>query len=349
MKKVAILTFYDELNYGAVLQTYALCKILKKNEYSPFLINRPLPKPKRKNPLYKLMEFKFWLFRLFFLPKTTKIKYRNNTDFEKYPINSDFFIVGSDQVWNRNLTNDAFYDFFLWFTPSKSVTLSYGASFGSEKWLYNESETVCLKKLLNRFNFISVREESAQKLLKEKFNIEASIVLDPTLLINDYSIIHKKNRIKNSNSLVCIKLAKYDFDYQDIVLFLSEKLNLKPIEVCGFYKPIEKKIKTKRFVSVSRWLTYIKDAKLIFTDSYHGMIFSIIYNKNFIVVPTNEDRITRIKYILKQLELEDRLFLNKNDIYNTNIIYKNIDYDVVNSKIKSLRKKSIDFLFAALK
>lgn len=340
-QKIAILTFYSEQNYGAVLQTYALCAFLKLKGYDPFLINRPIARVKRLNPYYHYMDLKFRLFRNIYLPTSTK-KFRSKDDFLKRPIEADIYIVGSDQVWNKEITKDEYFDFFLWFAPPNSKLLSYAASFGSEKWLFDYEETILIKEQLNKFKYISVREESASILLKQVINIDSSIVLDPTFLLDNYNILSKRN-ITN-NYLVCIKLAKGDNYYQDIVLNVSKKLNLVPIEVCGFYIPHKSKIKIKRFVSVKKWLSYIKSSSFIITDSYHGTVFSIIFKRNFVVIPSNFKRLTRIKHLLQQLGILDRLFENPDSLYESKIIFEDIDYNIVTEKLNFLKKETINEL-----
>ena len=350
MKKIGLLTWHNYNNFGSALQSYALYKYINDNVAACRIINYNKQKFSIKRIIKSLVlllpsdslcnssaDCKFIKFRLKNI-KQTKPVYNEKT-LEKESKKFDILLSGSDQIWAPNVFNPVY---MLNFSKNKKK-VSYASSIG-----LNDIPKNLIKiyySLLSDYSHISVREEQGVTLLKQKCNIDSTCVLDPTFLLssNDWDCLQKDRKFKE-NYIFCYFLNK-EHTYTETVLKYAKLMNLKIIAIsarkydnqwvdildsCG--GPID-------------FLNYIKYANLVITDSFHGIAFSIIYNKNFYVFERfkNNDIInqnSRIYNILKKLNLNTRI-LNVN---TKEIVLENIDYSSVNKLLDKERKLSIDFI-----
>ncbi len=343
MAKINILTFVKVKNFGAVMQAYALKTFLQNNghdvkfvDYSPDFIN--LNFELSKHPLrciksfvsYK--QFKTFINTEFSFSQT----FNSKKELEESEIDSDIFIVGSDQVWNSTTVNGFNDAYFLSFVK-KGKKVAYAASMGSTPIAENMQSTV--KDLLNDFSYISVRESFAQNELEKKLNINSDVVLDPTFLINDYSSIINTNS-QYKNNVICyfvrsneenVRVCKAYVDY-----YKTPLLNISAT--------IAKHTKNTLQLSPSDWVSYIKGAKHVVTNSFHGVALSIIFNRNFVFIPNKEqNHNNRVSDLLTQLDLADRILLDRKDLDKT--LSQTIDYKSVNEKLDMLRSYSISRIY----
>lgn len=360
--KVGILTFHRSKNYGAVLQAFALQKVLKKKGFEAYIIDRYLGYKTLFHRVYHLFYPKFIYTRLtwkifdrfskkYIQPRTKKynsarsLKQFNKT--EKF----DAVIVGSDQVWRMEFSqigNNYFLDFINDHAVKK---ISYAASFGNDKWNGDKMVTKNICELLKDFNSISVREISGVKICADVFNLRATHVLDPTLLLNreDYESIidisSDKYRNKKLVSYIlgnkleelryCDNFArKNKLDYEDIYHAYS---------LYEFFsKPIYGR---KKFIhlSVPQWLSEIKDAEYIITNSFHATVFAIIFGKQFIVLDHKSGGTSRLISLLNLTGLQDRFIHNIKDV-SLEHLQKPIDYKSAHSMIEIEKKRSFEFI-----
>lgn len=350
---VGILCFvYDNRNYGANLVAFAMCNIVRKIGYNPKVINfYPVLNPTGIKKYSVISAFKF---RENFVNLTLKIRNAAKLKFLNNSFNT--FIVGSDQVWNPKNTKDYTYPYFLDFVQTRKNIIAYAASFGSEKFLGNKKQIKKIKKLLERFDAISLRETSGVDLIHNTFSsdINCKAVLDPTLLVdfNDYENIIKSENIKtNELGYIGYYLLSNDKKSQKIkneenLKMISEKLKLPLINIRN------KKIKFAgkeiiKFSSYPEWLNYIKNAKFIITDSFHGVCFSIIFKKNFVYV-NQIGGITRVQSLLSLLQITNRVYTDYRFLDIENLYQNNIDYNKVYNILNVKREESINFLKEAL-
>lgn len=366
---IIILTQALNTNYGGLLQAYALQKVLKQQGHKVVTDERLYKSSYVKRiiaPWFRL--FKKYVFgkkKTIVFPEyinkqisvNTKKFVKNNVEtidffdrkgkpFKQHQNKFDAIIVGSDQVWRPSYSNLQLY--FLGFEYSESVKrISYAASFGLDTL---DEFTTNLKSscsaLAQRFNAISVREDSGVTLCKDHFNVEAEHVLDPTLLLDkeDYLQLIDKSEINSSDIIMCYVLDKTK-EKQEIVSVVQKKLDLPLLHVMP-----EKQIgvdeidNIEKFVypSVSKWIAGFRDAKFVVTDSFHGTVFSIIFNKPFIVIGNKKRGMARFSSLLKIFGLENRLVFNKNDLFDQ--IYQDIDYKAINKIRNSWIDKSLKFL-----
>lgn len=340
--KIGILTHPQHANYGGILQCYALSEFLKKIGHEPFVIkrepNRPffikrwilallrfLKIPRYCNPKKVDRTLNMRPFAKTYLNLTRPVY--NSKQFgtlcNKYGLNA--VVVGSDQVWRRNFALNYGYNYFLDSVPPHIIKASYAASFGLDVWEYTKEETQHIQRLLNKFSNISVREENAVTLCKENLNVTADWVLDPTLLLtqDDYDKITSHRLVED----------RYIFIY-----WLGDKATIqKKIENYKLegYVIININLKEERVQeSIEDWLSYIKYADLVLTDSFHGVVFSIIFKKKFCMFKNDSGGNSRLTSLMKVLQVTPEQ-LESNQA---------LDYDVIENRINHLREESKDFL-----
>lgn len=361
MKKIrtATITFHKAINYGAILQTYALqhsilklgidndvidydCKLIS-DEYK--LINIKSIKLFVKSLIsfrlyyYKKNKFKSFIKKYIILTNpVTKDVLKSKEFNNKY----DFFITGSDQVWNYEITNlDEAY--FLNFVKDEKKIKSYAASFGISYIPINLS--LKYKEYLKRFSSILVREKTGAELIEKLIEKKVNVVLDPVLLLNknEWDKIASKTKfddIKNKYILVYITTP--------YIKLFAEKLSIKyKIPIFNITDLILKKKNkignTECKLGPEEFINAIKNARFVVTASFHAVVFSIIYNKEFFinnVDKTKENRSSRQKDLLDLLGIKDREIFNHDDDTD----FSSIDWNDVNKKLEIERNKSLNEL-----
>lgn len=262
----------------------------------------------------------------------------------------DAIVVGSDQVFRPRYCNVPAY--FLYYVKNDILRISYAASFGKDDW--SEFSSDITKKCAvaaKKFKAVSVREESAVTLCKNYLGVPAEHLIDPTLLLEKEEYIHlieNDDSVPKEHILMCYLLDRSD-EKNEIKEICSKKLNLNAIEVMPeelFHinaSTIEKCI----YPSVSKWIAGFRDAQFVLTDSFHGTVFAIIFNKPFIAIANNGRGIARFSSLLKIFGLEDRLIFSVNDIQDK--LFQPINYMEVNKIKKEWQNKSFNFLLTNLK
>lgn len=328
---VGIVTFHSANNYGAVLQCYALSEVLKELGCQTVeLIDLPLhakPKNWRSRLRSKVSGYSFSGFRRNFLPDVV------SRDKKK-----SLYVFGSDQIWNPQITKSNAPLFFGSWVDEVAPKVSYAASFGLSMWNFPEYSNL-VKELLKSFHSIAVRESSGVDICKDIFSIEASKVVDPTLLLTDYNAVFKQR--KPSNTLACYIFSKSEKNLEGIVKLGAQK-KLKPVLLNDFR--LRKGIKSIPFPTVSKWLSHIESSEVVLTDSFHCMVFSIVFKKDFIAIPAIPERAGRMLSLLQDLGLESRFFNSIDEIDTSDEVNNKVDYKIVHNKLKTLREDSILFL-----
>ena len=347
-KKIGILTFAKGDNYGAVLQAYALKEVLARMGYTVEFIYLTWNTWKANllsyvTPLSK----RFESFRNEYIGSFT-VECHTKEDLARVSKDFNYCIMGSDQIWNPAITAHRALHYFGDFLPDTVKRFSYAASFGFTKWQFPEL-TDEVKKLLKKFNAVSVREDEAITICRDVFNCEAIKVLDPTLLLGDFSVLlHKPSDYKDT--VVGFKFSP-SVEYYDLLRKISVELDTFPFLMEGLSKTtIKSGMFTNRswFPSPQTWISNIANARFVVTDSFHCMAFSIIFKKDFVVIPSNTALQSRMTSLLSDLGLSDRIFASHEKVLESKIWRKSIDYNLVDNKLEKLRKSSMDFLKNAL-
>jgi len=334
--KINLLTIHYGKSYGAVMQTYATCKLLEQAGHEVTVINLVHPKSRcsvktKRGIILLLKEFQFWIFKHRYFSKLSKKCYA--IDVSSLP-KADIYVVGSDQVWNRDITGYWGLTFFLDFVDDAHKRIALSSSFGKHIWSENDEYTQGVLSELIKFDRISVREESGIKILKDVFHIDGVRLLDPTLAFGNFD---KLLLNKHTSNYLYPFLFNNSQDAQDIVHGISKMHDVKIFKNTRLIQCF--------FTSPRQWLTRIYNAKYIVTDSFHGLAFSIIFKKNFYVLCADKKKFTRIDSLLKLLGLSDRYISSLEDFAKRMSDLKpDINYSIVNEIIEKERHKYIDFL-----
>jgi hypothetical protein len=254
---------------------------------------------------------------------------------------NDICVVGSDQVWNTDITGEKATDYFLNFLPDKIKRIAYAASFGNTAWdnkkIENDVDS-CLKK----FSAISVREKTGISICSDVFKVSSQLALDPTLLLDNYDEFIANDE-KNEGKLVSFLFAKKkNSGVHDLIRFISKKINKRPLMMAE--RRFHRGISNIPWVTVEQWVSYVANSSFVITDSFHCTVFAILHKKQFIVIPANIKRVGRILHLLESLGLTGRYYPDVQSVYEADAWLKPIDYQEVSKKLLDLRNDSMEFL-----
>lgn len=347
--KIGILTFHDTTNFGSLLQTYGLYRFIVDLGFDCDIIDyqceniveREIPKPFAFSfcPKHLLREFFFqttkrkkYMSMLSFLREHMTLSEKcDRTNVKSLNDKYDCFVVGSDIVWGLDITaNDTAY--FLDFVEDGKKKIAFSSSIGNA---WNENEKNLVKPLLKRFNSIAVREEESADWVEEAIGLRPFVVCDPTMLLSAEQWISLMHLNKNEESYV---LVYFDNQNGDCKRSAIEYAKRKKISVkCINYTRPAKGVDNVKPLSIQDFLSLIKNADCVFTASYHGLLFSVYFEKQLVYF--NRAHKSRMKTIAKKLGIEkncgDCMTFSKMPF---------IDYSIVRKKVEQYRRKSIEIL-----
>ena len=354
MKKIGIITFHRALNYGAVLQTYALRTSLEKYfngdvevvDYRCDSIEagRNLKKRlMRKNFIKGFLSTALMLYKRKNFDRFLKSNIAiSKKKFDRKSIGESQdeycgFVTGSDQVWNHKITNDDT-TFLLDFVEDDRKRNSYAASMG----LTEVGEENCEKYFdeLNRFEKISVREKDLQQYLQK--NIFGKIIrtdLDPTLLLTgeQWKKLSSNRAVKEKYILV-YNVPKPDHLFE-IASRVKEKTGIKVKYIANGVRPSGVLISDILYPSVEEFVNLFLNAEYVITNSFHGTVFSILFEKNMLVeLKCGSGANGRIQTLLDICGLTERISMNGE--YEK--LFNSINWDEVNCKLEKARTNSLN-------
>lgn len=384
--KIAILTQPLNINYGGILQCYALQTVLTGMGHNVTILNRRYAKPKFKQMMMRFASLAKCIVRKclfgqkditlmnpwaenYNIHKQTKEENIRNTEIQRFiqehinlskPLRSslelreyieadDFecIIIGSDQVW-REIYSPCIEDYFLGFLPENDnrLKITYAASFGTADSPISEEHLKNCIPLAKCFSSISVREQSGVEIMKNIFGLDAKLHIDPTLLL---SAKQYKFPVKNAEKggLVSYILDETD-DKNAILEDVSETLHLK-----------NKKLRLNTtnqgddavvLPSIEEWLSSFANAEFVVTDSFHGCVFSIINHKPFIAIANKERGLERFISLLETFRLSERLFFNYDEFSRKkDVLFEPIDNESTDIIRQGLINASLDYLLRNIK
>lgn len=360
--KIGFLTFHIPHNYGAILQTYSLQKVFEnlgyENEVIDFRRKRQIDytalystrhgkKSMIKNILLLPFHFgrreradKFNRFINEKIKKSDKI-YTNEQELKKCNGVYDVFFIGSDQVWNTKKEADKSGAYFLEFVDDNNKKrFAYAPSIG----IAEERDLLDYKAELEKFAMISCREQRGADILSKLLNKTIPVVLDPTLIVKEDYL---KKLIKKDKSEPYIFYYSLDgFDKRkrnmDILSYFSKRYGYKVKMITPewlYHFRIGKQISN---AGIEDFLSLIYNSEFVCTNSFHGTALSIVLNKPFYVLEQMGGNDDRKQSLLKALNLQSRIIQNISEARETTD-YK-MSYDMTNTELDKLRKKSLDFL-----
>lgn len=345
-------------NFGGIMQNYALQIMLKRLGHLPITLDfistlsykeyllTTLKScflylfPKKRRYFIKRIKNRPEISNIFinqYINKTPIIYHYKKSFISKYKL--DCIIVGSDQVW-RPSYNRYIEDMFLKFAASHNIKrIAYAASFGVGQCEFTKREISKINPLLQKFDALSVRESSGEYIIKQQFCLQASTVLDPTLLLkrDDYVDL-----IKDMPVIHTSKLGVYILDMDDSKCALCNSilngLGLNFMQQIG---------NSPNDICVEEWLCLFRDSKFIVTDSFHGTVFSLIFKKPFISISNKDRGQSRFVSLLEPLGLQSRIVEADNKNIDS-IINQEINWIKIDEVLKEKREYSLEYLINAL-
>ncbi|AEE17469.1 polysaccharide pyruvyl transferase family protein [Treponema brennaborense] len=379
MKTAGIITYWDTVNnYGSILQNYALQQFLIKRGIKPFLIRTRFYISKSKLEIYNdelkrtgifdgMRNLPGRVFRKLYRILARSDKKDSRRDFSSFIAENlsptdiftslpelqkkcpeaDFYIAGSDQIWNtygklRAEIGDEVQSFLLDFAPSASKKIACAASFGTD--ILDEKCNPLFRKALLQFDFISVREKSGVDICGKLGFTNVFLQPDPTMLLSadDYRAIESDRLVPHGAYILLYLLGNTtDFSIGRLKAF-ARKNGLEVVYVyandlqrINFYK--------KTYSTINEWLGLFDRAEYVVTNSFHGTVFSLIFNKRFIAVPQSRNfskQNVRIRSLLEIFGLSARIAAD-NCKWNANSfsqLFESVDWEKINSKLEKIRK-----------
>lgn len=379
--KVGILTQPLHSNYGGLLQNYALQQTLIRAGHEVETIDwgggsglRTMLYRMKVRVLHTLLPNRYPLLKYMPNDKEKSIIQRNTNHFINTYINHteamhsyeefvkqaskgkyDAYVVGSDQCW-RPCYNAFLPSMFLDFVQDKQVKrIAYAASFGTDKWEFTPQQTAVCVPLAKKFDMVSVREDSGVKLCKENLGVDAVHVLDPTMLLTkeDYIQLIEKEKEPKSDGTLFNYILDPDAKKSVFIQKVAKAKGLKAFQVLPkcqaeirTKEDVKKRIEDCVFPGVTTWLRAFMDTEMTIVDSFHGMVFSIIFNKPFWAIGNVSRGMSRFTSLLKMFHLEDRL-LDADNLDDVDFS-KPIDWTMVNGILEEKRRECKKLLLTNL-
>lgn len=358
-KKIGILTFHRAINYGGVLQCFALYKYLQEKGYDVDVVDYRPDYIEKWRKAFKLYEggFVSWIksivkgcllysyirksnrnFDLLLAKMSFSSLVKNKSDFDK--LKYDYYICGSDQIWNARITNGTDPIFFGKFNRKNAKIVSYAASMGEKSLANGISDDIYM--LLKTIDRISVREEDLCAKLIEK-GLTAKVVVDPTILVYRKIFDDIIEEPPYSN-YVLVYALKDELKAVNFATKISEQLHSEVIVLRAITSSVKykrKNIRTIECVSPGAFIGFIKNSTCNVIVSFHGTVFSTLYNKDFYSLQHSTQG--RYEHYLKNVGLENRLVspLDK-------VMFSHVNYSTFENRIQELRKSSISFINSSL-
>lgn len=370
--RIGIVTQPIGKNYGGIVQNYALQQALHRLGHEPVTLNQAISAPMSFGQIATSSAIGIAknLVRPLLGRRCLKLPYWQKKDIDYIPTeaqtfmdrhialtpivagkdemfkvsienNLKAFVVGSDQVWRDRLY--CIERNFLDFTCGMNVKrIAYAASFGVDDWRFNNSDTKKLSTLAKQFDAISVREKSGIALCNKYLGVDAVHVLDPTMLLtkDDYTALTIKDNCPQSKGNLFVYILDQNNAKKTFIENIAKQMGLKPFGVRM------NNFDHSEMDSPSQWLKSFSDADFVVCDSFHGTVFSIIFNKDFVVISNKGRGNTRFESLLGMFGLEDRL-VDENSLRE--YAPTAIDWQSVNQIMAREREKSFAFLTTHLR
>jgi len=361
--KIAVITMHAVKNYGSALQTFATQQVLSRLGYETEIINyirkknidsnlidvwtskeKGLRKIAKKMLMYPTIKkwIRVWGNYLQTYIHLSAVTYTEMKDFSVTPVQADILCTGSDQVWNSGWNDGVEYPFYLSFADDNTPKISFSASFGKEKLDENEIEIV--KPLLQKYDYITVREQSAVSILNNMGIKDVSFTLDPTLFLTKEQWKKHMKKSKPDEPYILVYQLNKDKNFDKMAVNFAKSKKMKLVRLCLRYDQIILPGRKKFIPEIREFLSLINNAEYVITDSFHATAFSINFNKQFFsVLPQKYN--CRLKEFLDIFDLENRIVSNYLDFESAGTI----DYGQVNKILDDERKKSMEHLKYALR
>lgn len=347
--KIGTLTFHWATNYGAILQAYALQQYLRQQGYETEIVDYRPARVVLYQGLLRIRsgrvhefvkELRLKRFRRAYL-NVSKRTFRSNRSLRKGCTQYDVYIAGSDQVWNESFVLHAerspTFSYYLDFVPDDRKRIAYATSFGADHLSTGISAQA--KQLLSKFDHIGVRENTG-KLILEGMGIDATVVVDPTLLMRRefYEELLADRR-------PCERSGVFSFilhSHQHTAFAVSDQVQAMFFQARDSHKQVS--------IGVLDWLARIRESDVVVTNSYHAVLFSIVFRTPFIAVPVEASGMNdRLDTLLCSVGLGDRIVDRMDKAKVARLVEDAVDWQYVDRALDCLREDAESFLAEALR
>lgn len=370
--RIGILTLPLEVNYGGILQAFALQKTLLKMGFDAVTIDRH--NRRKYSSLWRhLASYGKRLLQYYILRKDVCTRWNpfiSDDDFLIFSSNTqkfinrnirltkrvysdelkkideeyrfDTYVVGSDQIWLDNYCPGTFLDFVNRPNVRKVV---YAASCNERNSFFNKASKVRLcKELAKNFQGISVREKFLVPKCQERLGIEAEWVLDPTMLLASEEYLEVIDSKEGDDPVVFSYLLDDTPSKRNIVDSIVKELGIPSVDgnIVGKVDGHVRKIQP--YPSVDDWLRNLHRSRFVVTDSFHGTVFSILFNKPFVTIGNTRRGLNRFKSLLELFGLESRIIGQDELSKAISLVCENIDFESVNNLLNRRREESLSFI-----
>lgn len=348
--KIDVITLHAVKNYGSVLQAFATKKLFELYGHEVRIINYVKEESKEENLM------KFWAGsnlakRLVMGPTISKWKtvfgefcknelqvtgtrYTSESDFINYPLEADIYCTGSDQVWNSVWNKGILPALYLSFVPENKYRFAFAASFGQQE--LSEDEVNATKIFIDRYNNISVREDSAKRIIEEQYHYpECTHIIDPTVCLSgDSWRSYSKTNTDEENYILIYNLNRSK-EFDRYAKKLSKITGLKLKRLCMRYDQVLRCGQSVIIPDVFEFVSLIDNAKYVLTDSFHATAFSMNMNTRPICIYPNKFG-GRIESFLK---MTDSIQCHVKDYDDFDVLNRAVDFENVNKILNNERIK----------
>jgi len=363
--KVEIVTLHRITNFGSMLQTYATQTAIRKLGYQTEVLDFVPIGMTFKRALFPPVDVPLGIQAIKFIPrlvcmviefqimnsfitkyiKVSPLKYSCYQDILKNVPEADAYLSGSDQVWNtqNKNTDDDLKAYYLGFVPEGKQRIAYAGSFGKSH--FTQSETEIIKEYIAKYSSVSVREDDGITMLEGLGFTKGVHVVDPTLLLNS---VEWKQFASTANTPKKGYVFVYNLNrnrlVKDIATGIAKENHLRIINFADSFDFIPG-AKNRVGNTALDFINHIANADYVVTDSFHGVAFSINLNIPFVCVRAPRYN-SRLESILRMANLQERIVETRNA--GVEVSNKTIDFNSVNGRMDSARKRSIDYLKEAI-
>lgn len=340
---IHIVTVYDSLNYGSFFQAYALQKELSKYESTDYLDihHQSIRKETLNYAIKKIIKLKFkdanLAVKKYLIFKNEQKRFVTTNINDIKNDNLDLFVFGSDEIWNISRDKIKKSKEFFGAGIKSKRKFSYAPSINTTT-LEQIQKNEYIKDELNEFIEISVRDTYSKNIISKFLNRDIKVVCDPTLLLQKEDFKNIQVNMKKNNYILLYTYGKMlNNDVIRKIKMFARENGLKIISIGKYFSFCDECIAA----SPKEFLGYIDNAKYVFTDTFHGTIFSIIYEKNFLVFPCGN---IKVEEILKQFDLLNRMISYDKNYELEYIVNNKINYLSVNKIKEKMRNNSKEYI-----
>ena len=343
-------------NYGSIITYYALNNVINSMGYSTVMIKNPLGSNVDVSILRRSHPLRF-AHKHYEITPLLRI-----SEMEKLNQICDRFLLGSDQMWNYGLSRPYQQSYFFNFVQEEKIKVAYATSFGREKYAAPKEYKIEVKKNLDRFTAISVRDDFSKEICEKEFQLYAEQVIDPVFLCdkNNYIELMGEAERKYKNYIFAYILDP-GTEWGKVIENLSKKTGKKIIVIFNEGSDKQEAINRLGIINTSvefftdaniyEWLYCFKHADFVITDSFHGICFSTIFHKAFIVLRNNGRGGRRFDCLLDMIGLKAQMVTEVYQVSDAfdKLCSTEIDYQRVDAQIEIHRQKGMRWLENALK